>query len=933
MAKDMDSGEIVVSSIRSGMKREFAMMMKAQSEIGVVSSGQRRVTRSQSSGGCSKDAVESGNKIGKEGRGSDAKRRKKDAEEKSEGEDAKKLEFIDVLDNEGGANSDMVDVVVNDEEKLKFLDNEERENIDMVEVVVNEEEELKILENRPTIEEKKGEVEITVTELNGVVQPMYIDSSFPQVGGNEIKPGCEEYKTAGGTSEVGCERTGGMLSELSEKQVRRFTRSALKLQETAELVSVPGEMKADGVESDGAVTSTSSPSKLEMKMSKKVELKRVPRKLKDLLDTGLLEGLPVRYVHRSKRGLESGLRGAIRGSGILCSCDECKETKVVTPNQFELHAGSANKRPPEYIYLENGKTLCDVLNACKNAPLDALEMAIQNTIGRSESKVTTFCLNCKGLIPVSGIGRSMLLCDSCVWSKESDPSPTEISDTTHRSPLSASTKQSSPVSSSSLPRIRGQGSAQMLSSSHSRIKGQGRLTRKDLRMHRLVFEEDVLPERTALAYYVRGQKRLEGYKEGFGIFCFCCDKVVSPSQFEAHAGFASRRKPYMNIFTSNGVSLHELSLRLSKERRVSSDENDDLCTICLDGGDLLCCDNCPRAFHAVCVSLPSIPQGSWYCKYCQNMFLKEKFAERNTNAIAAGRVAGVDALEQITQRCIRIVETTEADAGGCAVCGGDDFSASGFNDRTVIICDQCEKDYHVGCLREQKIDDLKELPKDKWFCCTPCSNIHSALQNLVIDGEQMLPEALLNLVKKKHEKKSSEVIPEVDVRWRLLSGKLSSEDTRVWLSGAVTIFHEQFDPIADSSTSRLDLIPHMVYGRPFKDQDFGGMYCAILTVNSLVVSAGIVRIFGQEVAELPLVATLNGYQGKGYFQSLFFCIENLLTTLKVKSLVLPAADEAESLWKNKFGFEKISEEKLEQYKKEYQMMIFQGTTVLHKAVS
>lgn len=32
--------------------------------------------------------------------------------------------------------------------------------------------------------------------------------------------------------------------------------------------------------------------------------------------------------------------------------------------------------------------------------------------------------------------------------------------------------------------------------------------------------------------------------------------------------------------------------------------------------------------------------------------------------------------------------------------------------------------------------------------------------------------------------------------------------------------------------------------------------------SSLVVSAGIVRIFGQEVAELPLVATLSGYQGK-----------------------------------------------------------------------
>ena len=44
---------------------------------------------------------------------------------------------------------------------------------------------------------------------------------------------------------------------------------------------------------------------------------------------------------------------------------------------------------------------------------------------------------------------------------------------------------------------------------------------------------------------------------------------------------------------------------------------------------------------------------------------------------------------------------------------------------------------------------------------------------------------------------------------------------------------------------------------------------------------------------------------QGYFQILFSCIEKLLAFLNVKSLVLPAAYEAESIWTNKFGFEKI----------------------------
>ena len=68
----------------------------------------------------------------------------------------------------------------------------------------------------------------------------------------------------------------------------------------------------------------------------------------------------------------------------------------MTPNQFELHAASSNKRPPEYIYLENGKTLRDVLNACKDAPFESLEVTIQNVIGCSSEHKPAFCLNCKG---------------------------------------------------------------------------------------------------------------------------------------------------------------------------------------------------------------------------------------------------------------------------------------------------------------------------------------------------------------------------------------------------------------------------------------------------------------------------------------------------------------------------------------------------------
>ena len=54
---------------------------------------------------------------------------------------------------------------------------------------------------------------------------------------------------------------------------------------------------------------------------------------------------------------------------------------------------------------------------------------------------------------------------------------------------------------------------------------------------------------------------------------------------------------YAYIYTSNGVSLHELAVSLSKGRKYSANDNDDLCIICADGGNLVLCDGCPRAFH------------------------------------------------------------------------------------------------------------------------------------------------------------------------------------------------------------------------------------------------------------------------------------------------------------------------------------------------
>ena len=43
---------------------------------------------------------------------------------------------------------------------------------------------------------------------------------------------------------------------------------------------------------------------------------------------------------------------------------------------------------------------------------------------------------------------------------------------------------------------------------------------------------------------------------------------------------------------------------------------------------------------------------------------------------------------------------------------------------------------------------------------------------------------------------------------------------------------------------------------------------------------------------------------------LFACIERLLASLEVKHFVLPAAEEAESIWTERFGFTKISQDEV-----------------------
>lgn len=56
------------------------------------------------------------------------------------------------------------------------------------------------------------------------------------------------------------------------------------------------------------------------------------------------------------------------------------------------------------------------------------------------------------------------------------------------------------------------------------------------------------------------------------------------------------------------------------EEEVDGYETDhqDYCEVCQQGGEIILCDTCPRAYHLVCLDpeLDRAPEGKWSCPHC-----------------------------------------------------------------------------------------------------------------------------------------------------------------------------------------------------------------------------------------------------------------------------------------------------------------------------
>lgn len=55
-------------------------------------------------------------------------------------------------------------------------------------------------------------------------------------------------------------------------------------------------------------------------------------------------------------------------------------------------------------------------------------------------------------------------------------------------------------------------------------------------------------------------------------------------------------------------------------------DHQDYCEVCQQGGEIILCDTCPRAYHLVCLDpeLEETPEGKWSCPHCEGEGIQEQ---------------------------------------------------------------------------------------------------------------------------------------------------------------------------------------------------------------------------------------------------------------------------------------------------------------------
>ncbi|XP_035807994.1 MYND-type zinc finger-containing chromatin reader ZMYND8-like isoform X4 [Amphiprion ocellaris] len=109
-------------------------------------------------------------------------------------------------------------------------------------------------------------------------------------------------------------------------------------------------------------------------------------------------------------------------------------------------------------------------------------------------------------------------------------------------------------------------------------------------------------------------------------------KVPDPPGSADRSVVPQKRKVSSPTHSSNGHSPSDTSPSPLKKKKkpgaVNSNKdqdgrNDFYCWLCHREGQVLCCELCPRVYHAKCLKLPAEPEGDWFCPECEKITVAE----------------------------------------------------------------------------------------------------------------------------------------------------------------------------------------------------------------------------------------------------------------------------------------------------------------------
>ncbi|CAM4654332.1 unnamed protein product [Lepidochelys olivacea] len=204
-------------------------------------------------------------------------------------------------------------------------------------------------------------------------------------------------------------------------------------------------------------------------------------------------------------------------------------------------------------------------------------------------------------------------------------------------------------------------------------------------------------------------KKMAGVKFRFGGIANKRKKGSSSEEEEREeSDFDSASINSSSVRSECSAGLGKRGKRRRKKKRIEEGDgyetdHQDYCEVCQQGGEIILCDTCPRAYHLVCLDpeLEKAPEGKWSCPHCEKEGIQWEPKEEEEEDEEGGEEEEDDHMEF------------------CRVCkdGGE-----------LLCCDTCPSSYHLHCLNPP----LPEIPNGEWLCprCT-CPPLKGKVQRIL----------------------------------------------------------------------------------------------------------------------------------------------------------------------------------------------------------